>query len=157
MTIREMTAVDIEAVAQLEAQIFSMPWTAQGFADTLHREDILFLVAYEKNRLAGYAGVYCTADEGEITNVAVAPPARRCGIARALMHTLIGMLADRQIFRIVLEVRASNEPAICLYKQNGFAVVGTRKNFYEKPVEDAYVMVREPIVPTGNASALSLQ
>lgn len=157
MTVREMTAADIEAVARLEAQIFSVPWTAQGFADTLHREDILFLVAYEKNRLAGYAGVYCTADEGEITNVAVAPSARRRGVARALMHTLIGMLADRQIFRIVLEVRTSNEPAIRLYEQNGFSVVGTRKNFYEKPVEDAYVMVREPIVPTGNAPALSLQ
>lgn len=157
MMLREMTAADIEAVAQLEAQIFSMPWTAQGFADTLHRDDILFLVAYEEERLLGYAGVYCTADEGEITNVAVAQTARRRGVGRALLKILIGMLADRQIFRIVLEVRTSNEAAIRLYEQNGFAVVGTRKNFYEKPTEDAYVMVREPIVPTGNAAALSLQ
>lgn len=157
MTIREMTAADIEAVAQLEAQISSMPWSVQGFADTLHREDILFLVAYEKDRLLGYAGVYCTADEGEITNVAVAQTVRRSGVGRALLKTMIGMLADRRVCRIVLEVRTSNEPAIRLYEQNGFSVVGTRKNFYEKPTEDAYVMVREPIVPTGNAAALSLQ
>lgn len=157
MTLREMAADDIEAVAQLEAQIFSTPWTAQGFADTLHREDILFLVACEQNRLLGYAGVYCAADEGEITNVAVAQGARRRGVGGALLKTLIGMLADRQIRRVVLEVRTSNRPAICLYEQNGFVVAGTRKNFYEKPVEDAYVMVREPILPTGNAAALSLQ
>ncbi len=157
MTIREMSALDIDTVAALEAEIFSMPWSAQGFADTLHREDVLFLVAYEEEKLLGYAGVYCTLDEGEITNVAVEQTARRCGIGRALMETLIRALADRGIFRIVLEVRASNEPAIRLYEQTGFSVAGTRKNFYEKPTEDAYVMVREPIVPTGAAAALSLQ
>ena len=155
MTIREMSALDIDTVAALEAEIFSKPWSAQGFADTLHREDVLFLVAYEEEKLLGYAGVYCTLDEGEITNVAVEQTARRCGIGRALMETLIRALADRGIFRIVLEVRASNEPAIRLYEQTGFSVAGTRKNFYEKPTEDAYVMVREPIVPTGDAAASS--
>ena len=157
MTIREMSASDIDGVAALEAEIFSMPWSARGFADTLHREDVLFLVACEGANLLGYVGVYCTADEGEITNVAVAQSARRRGVGRALIGELIRALADRKIFRIVLEVRVSNEPALHLYEQEGFAVVGTRKNFYEKPTEDAYVMVREPIVPTGDAAALSLQ
>ena len=157
MTIREMSASDIDGVAALEAEIFSMPWSARVFADTLHREDVLFLVACEGENLLGYVGVYCTADEGEITNVAVAQSARRRGVGRALIGELIRALADRKIFRIVLEVRASNEPALHLYEQEGFAVVGTRKNFYEKPTEDAYVMVREPIVPTGDAAALSLQ
>ena len=157
MTIREMSALDIDTVAALEAEIFSMPWSAQGFADTLHREDVLFLVAYEEEKLLGYAGVYCTLDEGEITNVAVEQTARRCGIGRALMETLIRALADRGIFRIVLEVRASNEPAIRLYEQTGFSVAGTRKNFYEKPTEDAYVMVREPVVSYSAGVPLSLQ
>ena len=114
-------------------------------------------MAYEGEKLLGYVGVYCAADEGEITNVAVAQPARRCGVGRALIEALIRMLADRSVFRIVLEVRTSNEPAIRLYEQEGFVVVGKRKNFYEKPAEDAYVMVREPIVPTGNREELSLQ
>lgn len=157
MTIREMEASDIAAVAALEADIFSMPWSAQGFEDTLCREDVLFLVACEGEMLLGYVGVYCTADEGEITNVAVAQSARRRGTGQALLELLMEKLAQRGISRIVLEVRVSNEPAICLYKQNGFSVVGTRKNFYEKPAEDAYVMVREPVVSTGVEGALSLQ
>lgn len=157
MMIREMSVDDVGAVAELEACIFSMPWSAQGFADALCREDVLFLVAYEGESLLGYVGVYCTADEGEITNVAVAQSARRRGVGSALLETLIHALAGRGITRIVLEVRVSNETAICLYEQKGFAVVGTRKNFYEKPTEDAYVMVREPIVPTGEPEALSLQ
>ncbi len=149
MMIREMTASDIDAVAALEAELFSMPWSAQGFADTLCREDVLFLVACEDDSLLGYVGVYCTADEGEITNVAVAQTARRRGIGQELLRHLIDQLAQRGIGRIVLEVRVSNDPAIRLYEKQGFVTMGKRKNFYEKPTEDAYVMVRQPIVSTG--------
>ena len=140
MIIRTMQKGDVAAVAALEAQIFSMPWSAAGFADTLPREDVIFLVAYEQDELLGYVGIYCTLDEGEITNVAVAPAARRRGIARALLTELKRQLACRNVARIVLEVRVSNEPAIRLYEQMGFSVLGVRKNFYEKPAEDAYIM-----------------
>ncbi len=140
MIIRTMQKGDVAAVAALEAQIFPMPWSAAGFADTLPREDIIFLVAYEQDELLGYVGIYCTLDEGEITNVAVAPAARRRGIARALLTELKQQLACRNVARIVLEVRVSNEPAIRLYEQMGFSVLGVRKNFYEKPTEDAYIM-----------------
>ena len=150
MTIREMSASDVDAVAALEAEIFSMPWSAQGFEDTLCREDVLFLVAREEDHVLGYVGVYCTADEGEITNVAVAPSVRRRGVGQELLSELIGRLAQKEIYRIVLEVRVSNEPAIRLYEKQGFVTMGKRKNFYEKPVEDAYVMVREPVVSTGS-------
>ena len=140
MIIRTMQKGDVAAVAALEAQIFPMPWSVAGFADTLLREDIIFLVAYEQDELLGYVGIYCTLDEGEITNVAVAPAARRRGIARALLTELKQQLACRNVARIVLEVRVSNEPAIRLYEQMGFSVLGVRKNFYEKPTEDAYIM-----------------
>ena len=141
MIIRTMQKGDVAAVAALEAQIFPMPWSAAGFADTLPREDIIFLVAYEQDELLGYVGIYCTLDEGEITNVAVAPAARRRGVARALLTELKQQLACRNVSRIVLEVRVSNEPAIRLYEQLGFSMLGVRKNFYEKPAEDAYIMV----------------
>ena len=141
MIIRTMQKGDVAAVAALEAQIFSMPWSAAGFADTLPREDVIFLVAYEQDELLGYVGIYCMLDEGEITNVAVAPAARRRGIARALLTELKQQLACRNVTQIVLEVRVSNEPAIRLYEQMGFSVLGVRKNFYEKPAEDAYIMV----------------
>ena len=140
MIIRTMQKGDVAAVAALEAQIFPMPWSAAGFADTLPREDVIFLVAYEQDELLGYVGIYCTLDEGEITNVAVAPAARRRGIAWALLTELKQQLACRNVARIVLEVRVSNEPAIRLYEQMGFSVLGVRKNFYEKPTEDAYIM-----------------
>ena len=43
---------------------------------------------------------------------------------------------------VTLEVRASNEPAIRLYDQHGFEVVGRRKGYYEAPREDAILMTK---------------
>ena len=45
--------------------------------------------------------------------------------------------------RNMLEVRASNYPAIALYGSRGFRGVGRRKNYYEHPREDAIIMTRE--------------
>ena len=63
-------------------------------------------------------------------------------MAEHLLDELIIRLGERQIERIVLEVRVSNRPAIELYKKFGFVNVGTRKNFYQKPTEDAWIMIR---------------
>ena len=41
---------------------------------------------------------------------------------------------------LTLEVRASNAPAIALYRKHGFQAVGQRRNYYQKPDEDALLM-----------------
>ncbi len=41
---------------------------------------------------------------------------------------------------MTLEVRASNDPAIKLYKKFGFAPVGFRTNYYSDTGEDALIM-----------------
>ena len=126
--IREMQVRDTNAVAEIERQIFSQPWSRQGFLDAVNLGNTVFLVAEENNRIIGYIGMYLAMDEGEITNVAVAP-VERC-------HA-----ENKGVARIVLEVRASNDSAIRLYERNGFVQCGMRKGFYEFPKEDAYVMV----------------
>lgn len=142
MIVRKLEAADIEQVTKIEQACFSTPWSKQGFEDILFREDVLFLVACERDEVLGYVGVYCSIDEGEITNVAVALDKRRQKVAEHLLDELIIRLGERQIERIVLEVRVSNRPAIELYKKFGFVNVGTRKNFYQKPTEDAWIMIR---------------
>lgn len=139
--VRAMRSGDVPAVAELEAQIFSQPWSAQGFLDALALPDTVFLVAEEEHRILGYIGMYLSIDEGEITNVAVAPDARRRGVGQELLLQIKREAKQRAVGRLVLEVRTSNEGAIALYEKNGFSVAGVRKGFYERPKEDAYIMI----------------
>ena len=41
---------------------------------------------------------------------------------------------------MTLEVRASNEAALALYRRFGFVPEGVRKGYYSKPIEDALVL-----------------
>ena len=61
-------------------------------------------------------------DEGNLDNIAVARPARRQGVADALLSALTGF-GREHLSRLMLEVRASNSPAIALYEKHGFAAV----------------------------------
>jgi ribosomal-protein-alanine N-acetyltransferase len=54
MIIREMTPQDAGAVAAIEKEIFSQPWSEQGFLDSLSNPDTLFLVAQTDS--SDYAG-----------------------------------------------------------------------------------------------------
>lgn len=141
VTVRRMEAADAEAVSRLERQIFSKPWSCRGFLDALESGNTIFLVAEAEGKIAGYCGMYCAADEGEITNVAVCPSMRRCGIGRKLMEQSLLEARQAGIRHVILEVRVSNEAAIQLYESFGFSIQGIRKGFYERPVEDGYVMM----------------
>ena len=133
--IREMQVRDTNAVAEIERQIFSQPWSRHGFLDAVSLGNTVFLVAEENNRIIGYIGMYLAMDEGEIT-------VERChGVGGMLLTELLKIAENKGVARIVLEVRASNDSAIRLYERNGFVQCGMRKGFYEFPKEDAYVMV----------------
>lgn len=139
--IRRMNPADIREVAVLEAQNFSTPWSENGFADALKQPDNIFLVAeMHDGTIAAYCGLYSSIDEGEITNVAVSEPVRRQGIGFAVMEELFYQAGAQGIEKIFLEVRQSNISARRLYEKAGFTDCGVRKNFYERPREDAVVM-----------------
>ena len=140
MLIRQMKSEDVFQAAEIEKKSFSMPWSPEGFKGALAYEDNIILVAEEAGRIAGYACVYVSFDEGELTNIAVVPEYRGRGIGLMLMKELKHRAEDKSVSKIVLEVRISNATAISLYEKCGFKNLGTRKNFYDQPVDDAYIM-----------------
>lgn len=141
--IRSMQAEDAREMAQMEAQIFSRPWTEQNFLETYVLADTFGLVAVDSaGRIVGYCICYQSFDEGNISNVAIAPDMRRRGIADALIAEMLQEGSGRGIERFILEVRVSNAPAIRLYEKHGFVSEGIRKNFYADPAEDAKIMLR---------------
>jgi len=141
VNVRAMETEDCKAVANLEKEIFSQPWSEQGFLDAIAMNGNIFLVAESAGEICGYIGMYLSLDEGEITNVAVAPEKRGEGLGGMLLQESLELAVKRGITQVVLEVRVSNEPAIHLYEKYGFEHCGVRKGFYEFPKEDAYIMM----------------
>lgn len=129
----------MQAVHAIEQEVFADPWSTQDFRDCL-ASDALFLVADHAGKIGGYVVAIDAADEGEILNLAVDPAARRLGVGRALVVSVLDALAARGARQIYLEVRASNAPARALYATHGFQEVGRRKQYYRRPVEDAIVL-----------------
>lgn len=90
-------------------------------------------------------------DQGEILNLGVALAARRRGIGRALVRTLLEEFVRRGVVSAFLEVRESNFPAQQLYESFGFTEVGRRPRYYQRPLEDAVVL--RAAISAGTASA----
>lgn len=139
LEIRRMQENDLFSVCELERECFSAPWSRQGFMDALALPNTVFLVIMDREMLLGYAGMYVAADEGEITNVAVTKEARGKGIGSILMEEMRKEAQKMALSQIVLEVRASNAPAIHLYEKSEYVRIGTRRHFYQNPDEDAIV------------------
>ncbi len=140
MNIRRMQESDLLQVADIEKAIFSVPWSLESFRESMELEHTIYLVAEEKENIMGYCGMYRVFNEGEIVNVAVAEAYRRKKVALQLLEQLFVESSEFKVDNFFLEVRESNQPAIQLYKKLGFIEAGIRKNFYEKPRENAIFM-----------------
>lgn len=140
LQIDDMRKEDLEQVSTMEAACFSMPWSKKSFEENLNRSDAVYVVARDGEKVLGYCGAYVILNEADINQVAVEPLHRKKGIGGKMLAALLDKLGKAGADAVTLEVRKSNEAAIALYESMGFVTEGIRKNFYEKPVEDALIM-----------------
>ena len=141
MEIVRMTADHVPQVAALEAICFRDPWSERSVASELDNPLSLWLVALDGERVAGYIGSQSVMGESDMMNVAVHPDYRRRGIAEALILALVeAVKAELDSHCLTLEVRASNDPAIALYRKLDFEQIGLRRNYYRNPKEDALIL-----------------
>ena len=143
MRFLEMKAVHVPQVAALEKLCFADPWSENSVASELNNNLALWLVAMNDDTVVGYIGSQTVAGETDVMNIAVHPDWRRRGIAQSLIECLVVELKNRGSEALMLEVRASNAPAIALYEKLGFRQVGRRPNYYRNPKEDALILRKE--------------
>ena len=127
-------------IQRIEQQSFSVPWTEAMLRIQLQPDSHVFLTAETAEGVVGYVGMLYVLDEGYISNVAVRPDCRRQGVAQALLTALEARARALLLSFMTLEVRESNAAALALYEKCGYRIVGRRKNYYEKPTEDALLM-----------------
>lgn len=96
----------------------------------------------ERGAVLGYTVGLLAADEAEVLNIAVDPPARGKGVGAALLEGMLEELRRAGARSVFLEVRRSNEAAIRLYRRSGFEILGARPDYYRQPREDALTMGR---------------
>ena len=141
MTVRRAMIEDAKEIFAIEMECFSVPWSLDSIETELLNEDKkLYYVVEDANGVVGYAGAWLVYDEGQITNIAIRPSARRQGFGAKLTSALIEECFKRGMHEIFLEVRIFNLSALSLYRKLGFTVKGMRKNYYSEPKEDAYIM-----------------
>ncbi len=150
LVVRELKVEDLAAVAEMEQQIFSDPWSEKSVMETVQQKQSVCFAAEKAGHILGYLLVYHVADEAEIARIAVQKEARRQGVAGKLMLALENYCEEHQIVRLLLDVRESNETARNFYTESGFAEDGIRQGFYSNPSEDAVLMSRQ--LGTGSSS-----
>ncbi len=141
LVVKPMEKKHLAPIAKLEKLCFSEPWSQEALLES-YQHGTRFFTAEKKGVFAGYAGVSAILDEAYITNVAVLPDFRRCGVATALLQAVFDFCRQRDSAFVSLEVRASNHAAVALYEKAGFQTVGRRPDFYRAPREDALIMTK---------------
>ena len=139
--IEDMKSGDLPAITEIEKASFTTPWSETSFFNELKNPRSFLKVAKKGGTIVGYICAGCIIDEGHILDVAVHPEHRRLGIASTLVSLVIERLKEEGCRFVFLEVRDSNGPAKKMYGKFGFEFLGTRKNYYVSPVEDAVIMV----------------
>ena len=143
MEIIQMDLSHAQQVALLEQTCFSDPWSLNAIESEISNPLSLWMVAVENDCVIGYIGSQSVLGEADMMNLAVSQKARGMGIGSKLVLALIECLRQNGVYRLTLEVRVSNEPAIKLYEKIGFQIIGRRPNYYYHPKEDAFIMGKE--------------
>lgn len=97
---------------------------------------------HSASRVVGYAILRNTAETAEVQRVGVVAELRRQGIGRGLLAELVDAARQRGCTEMLLEVAASNEAALGLYRSLGFTELSRRPGYYDGGTEDAIVMRR---------------
>ncbi|MDD5297078.1 MAG: ribosomal protein S18-alanine N-acetyltransferase [Rhodocyclaceae bacterium] len=134
----------LDSVAAAEADLHAFPWRRKQFADSLAAGHEAW-IACVSGELAGYAVVMQALDEVELLDIAVLKAWQRQGLGCALLDFLLGRARQAGARTMFLEVRASNQAGLALYRGTGFSEVGRRRGYYpaHQGREDAVVMRRE--------------
>lgn len=145
-------ARDLDALLAVGAASFTNPWTREAIIWEVEHSDVsrIWVLREEGESLVAFCSCWLIFDELHIHTLAVQPDRRRRGYARILLQAVLRAAAREGGRSATLEVRESNEPAIRLYVQAGFAIKGRRCGYYEKPSEDALILSLDSVQVRGD-------
>ena len=137
-----MKMEDLDQVLEIENSSFSDPWPRKYFEDELNNNELCRLYVEKVNgQVISFGSIWLMFENCDIVNIAVKQNYRKQGHGQAMLDHLIGEAKNNGCEFVHLEVRYNNEPALNLYRKNGFETVRTRTAYYSNG-DDAYDMIR---------------
>jgi len=144
LRIRPMAAEDLARVMEIAQSLKNAPhWPLAAYRaalDPLSLPRRVARVAEEAGAVVGFAVAVLLPPQVELEMIGVAAESQRRGLARQLFAALAEEFGRARMTEVILEVRASNRPALGLYGSLGFKESGRRRRYYADPVEDAVLM-----------------
>jgi|JI10StandDraft_1071094.scaffolds.fasta_scaffold40811_6 ribosomal-protein-alanine N-acetyltransferase len=142
LAFRPIGPFDIDVLSELHRRSFAeswdQPWSPQSFADVLGMPGAAGLMAVSAGQPVGFGLTLAAADEVELLLLAILPEYRGRGWAGLLLAALLAAAAAAGAGRALLEVAATNAPAISCYARAGFTRCGCRKAYYAGRI-DAHI------------------
>jgi ribosomal-protein-alanine N-acetyltransferase len=152
-TLRRFKPHDLERVMHINQVCLPENYTTSFFMNLFQRFPEAFIVAEENGDVVGY--IMCRIEtgipsfkllgitrKGHVISIAVLPKHQREGIGYALMREAMEAMVDYKAKECYLEVRASNVPAVNLYRKMRFEITRTITGYYADG-EAAYAMARK--------------
>lgn len=128
----------IDEIYYVEQNSFADPWTKEMLESEIGGEFSVLVTESAGGKICAYAIGRVVAGEAELFKIAVMPEHRRKGIAEKLMHSLHGLMRERDAEYCFLEVRKQNTAAVMLYEKLGYERLREIPRYY--PDDDAVVM-----------------
>lgn len=131
MKLVEAGAAHAHVLAHIHAEGFDEPWSQTELLSALATPGAFALIAQEDGgEPLGFVLMRVGGGEAEVLTIATRPPARRSGVARALMRGAMAQAQKAGAQAVFLEVAADKPQAQALYAALGFAQVGRRDRYY---------------------------
>ena len=127
---------DLDALLELESEAFNAAdWmlSRRAFRYHLQSNNLLLVARQSRNNPTpvAYILVLKRKKTARIYSLAVSPAFRRQGIASQLFKEALNDCIASQLYKVRLEVRASNHTAISLYKALGFQEHDVCPDYYQ--------------------------
>lgn len=148
VVVEDASSKDLERLWSIEKECFKEEaFTKQQLSQLLNDYNTVSLVARRQDEIAGFVigMIYFErkALHGHILTIDIGHVYRRKGFGRLLMNEIETIFKLKGAKTLYLEVREDNAPAIGLYLNLGYKIIGRLDNYYGK-VHGIYL--RKPLV-----------
>jgi ribosomal-protein-alanine N-acetyltransferase len=147
---------DAPAIAAMSRQLvehgLAWSWNEERVERCLRNRDCVVLAARDRRRVVGFAIMEFYAIHAHLNLFAVQPGHQRQGVGRQLLEWLEASARTAGVFKVNLELRATNDRARGFYEKLGYRVVGRKAAYYDGR-EDAVRMTHDLTVTSTSSAA----